>query len=160
MESLSDVLDQRSRQMDGVSDQAVAKTKAWDHTLGERTKALTRVSKEVSDRAREVARTMDHQTKDLKEASGEAASMAETLKARTDEAGAEDFLRRAAFISERLQSLAVDMTRLMEATITEDDWRRFNKGEKGVFVRKLLGFREKSKLAAIKLAYPLDAHTH
>ena len=139
-----------------MSDQAVAKMKAWDHTLGERSVALTKVSKDVSDRAREVARTMDRQTKDLKEASREAATIVETLKARADEAGAEDFLRRAAFISEGLQSLAVDMTRLMEAAITDDDWRRFNKGEKGVFVRKLLGFREKSKLATIRPKYQDD----
>jgi hypothetical protein len=44
----------------------------------------------------------------------------------------------------------------MEATITDDDWRRFNKGEKGLFVRKLLGFREKSKLAAIRQKYQDD----
>jgi len=44
----------------------------------------------------------------------------------------------------------------METTITEDDWRRFNKGEKGVFVRKMLGFREKSRLASVKQRYQED----
>ena len=64
--------------------------------------------------------------------------------------------RRATFISERLQSLAVDMNRLLETTVSEDDWRRFNRGEKGIFVRKMLGFREKAKLDAIKQKYQDD----
>ncbi|HEY9163582.1 MAG TPA: hypothetical protein VIN57_03140, partial [Magnetovibrio sp.] len=40
--------------------------------------------------------------------------------------------------------------------ITEDDWRRFNKGEKGIFVRKMLGFKEKNTLTAIKVMYQED----
>jgi len=51
---------------------------------------------------------------------------------------------------ERLQSLAVDMNRLLETEVTDDDWRRYNRGERGVFVRKILGFREKAKLAVIR----------
>ena len=36
------------------------------------------------------------------------------------------------------------MSRVLETQITEDDWRRFTKGKKGVFVRKMLGFRERA----------------
>ena len=156
LESLGDALNQRAREVGSVSGQALTKVEAWDRTLRERTEALTRASDDVAGRARDVAKAMDRQVKDLKEASREAASLAESLKARTDQAGADDFLRSAAFILEGLQSVAVDMNRLMEATISEDDWRRFNKGEKGIFVRKLLGFREKAKLAAIKRKYQED----
>ena len=67
-----------------------------------------------------------------------------------------DFLRRSAFITEKLQSLAVDLARIAEVPITEDDWRRFSKGEKGIFVRKMLGFKEKNTLAAIKAVYQED----
>jgi hypothetical protein len=44
----------------------------------------------------------------------------------------------------------------MEVPITEDDWRRVSRGEKGIFVRKILGFREKSRLAAIGRKYRED----
>ena len=57
---------------------------------------------------------------------------------------------------ERLQSLAVDMNRLLETEVSEDDWRRYNRGERGIFVRKILGFREKSKLAVIREHYQED----
>ncbi len=72
------------------------------------------------------------------------------------EAGLEEFIHQASFISERLQSLAVDMNRVLETTITEEDWQRFNKGETGVFVRKMLGFREKARLGAIQGKYQED----
>ena len=87
---------------------------------------------------------------------GDASELVVALKAHAKEAGLDDFLRRATFISERLQSLAVDMSRLMETSISEDDWKRFNKGEKGLFVRKMLGFREKARLASIKQRYQND----
>ena len=86
----------------------------------------------------------------------EAATLLDDLKAETHQVGVDDFLRRASFISERLQSIAVDMNRVLETRLSEDDWRRFNKGEKGVFVRKMLGFREKSKLATISKKYEDD----
>ena len=38
----------------------------------------------------------------------------------------------------------------------EEDWRRFNRGERGIFVRKILGFREKNRLAAISEKYRED----
>ena len=44
----------------------------------------------------------------------------------------------------------------MKTQITEDDWRRFNKGEQGIFVRKMLGFRKKAKLASIRDKYQVD----
>jgi hypothetical protein len=49
------------------------------------------------------------------------------------------------------------MNRVLETTISEDEWRRFNKGEKGIFVRKMLGFREKTRLNAIREKYQQDA---
>jgi len=66
-------------------------------------------------------------------------------------------MHQSSFINERLQSLAVDMNRVLETQISEDDWQRFNRGEKGVFVRKMLGFREKVKLASIKEKYQTDS---
>ena len=129
----------------------------WDLTLGQRTEALSSASAEVASRAHQMADAISRQTKDLREASEDAGGLVDTLKKQTRRVGTEDFLRRAAFISEGLQSLAVDMNRLMETQISEEDWKRFNRGEKGVFVRKLLGFREKAKLAAINQRCQEDA---
>ena len=92
----------------------------------------------------------------MRSASNEANALLEALQGRKAEAGIQDFVNQASFISERLQSIAVDMSRVMETQITEDDWRRFNKGEQGIFVRKMLGFREKAKLVSIRDKYQVD----
>jgi len=92
----------------------------------------------------------------MREVSNEARALVEALKQRRDEAGYDDFMHQATFISERLQSVAVDMNRVLETTISEDDWKRFNKGERGIFVRKMLGFREKAKIAVIREKYQRD----
>ena len=68
-----------------------------------------------------------------------------------------DFAQQASFITEKLQSISVDMTRILEVEITDRDWRRYNKGERGIFVRKMLGFREKSRLASIAKKYQEDS---
>ena len=56
-----------------------------------------------------------------------------------------------------LQSLAIDMNRILETELSEDDWQRYSKGEKGLFVRKMLGMRERSRLAAVAQRYREDS---
>jgi hypothetical protein len=92
----------------------------------------------------------------MRKASNEANALVKALEERTKEADVKDYIHQSSFITERLQSIAVDMSRVLETQITEDDWRRFNKGEKGVFVRKMLGFREKARLGAIREKYQED----
>jgi len=77
----------------------------------------------------------------------------ETLSQRKDDTLAVDFLQQMGFVTERLQSASVDLTRALEVPISEDEWRRFNQGEKGIFVRKMLGFREKARLEDIARLY-------
>ena len=147
--ALAEMLAQRGREVATVSDQALARIGQWDQTLEGRSRALGAVTDQVTGQARQMTKALDAQAKDLQQASWKAQALTETLKLRTDEVGSEDFLRHAAFVSERLQSLAVDMNRLMETSVSEEDWRRYSSGERSIFVRKILGFREKSKLAAI-----------
>ena len=66
-------------------------------------------------------------------------------------------MQNAKFVNERLESLAVDMNRVLETSISEEEWRRFNKGETSIFVRKMLGFREKTKLNIIRDKYQQDS---
>jgi aspartyl/asparaginyl beta-hydroxylase (cupin superfamily) len=99
---------------------------------------------------------VDERTENVRNASSEASALLASLTETTETAALEDFTRQATFISERLQSIAVDISRVLETQVSEDDWRRFNKGEKGIFVRKLLGFREKTKLQQIRQMYQED----
>ena len=98
---------------------------------------------------------LDIRTKEMKKIASESAELIERLKVHKSESDLDSFVYQATFISEKLQSVAVDMNRILETPISEEDWERFNLGQRGVFVRKMLGFREKSKLSSIKEKYQL-----
>ena len=63
-----------------------------------------------------------------------------------------------ALVSEGLESVAIDINRIMETRITEDDWKRYNRGEKSVFLRKILGMRNRAKLAKINQLHRQDSN--
>jgi len=146
----------RAKEIDKVTAKALGQINHWDKLVRESAGILGQTAGQVSKQAETVTAALKEQTEEMKLTVGDASELVVALKAHAKEAGLDDFLRRATFISERLQSLAVDMSRLMETSISEDDWKRFNKGEKGLFVRKMLGFREKARLASIKQRYQSD----
>jgi hypothetical protein len=100
---------------------------------------------------------LQRQIADMREATREAQDILRILNERRRQAGTQEFLRDATFVMERLQSLAIDMSRILETELSEEDWQRYSKGEKGLFVRKMLGMRERSRLAAISQRYREDA---
>ncbi len=156
MSALAGSMGSRATEIDVVTTKALGKINHWDKLVRESANILGQTAEEVNKQAETVTEALKEQTEEMKLTVGDASELVVALKAHTKEAGLDDFLRRATFISERLQSLAVDMSRLMETSITENDWKRFNKGEKGLFVRKMLGFREKARLASIKQRYQND----
>ncbi len=156
VESLSRALGRRAQELSSVTEVALGKVAAWDQRVSSHSDSLTRITASVAQNASQITQALDYQTTEMRQASTEASALLESLKGRQQEAGIQDFIHQSSFISERLQSIAVDMSRVLETQITEDDWRRFNKGETGVFVRKMLGFREKARLGAIRDKYQTD----
>ena len=136
---------------------ALGKVGAWDKSVRSHVDALSKATADVARKSHEINQVLDSRTEEVRTASNEASALLATLKERTDKTSLEEFTRQATFISERLQSLAVDVSRVLETQVSEEDWRRFNKGEKGIFVRKLLGFRERAKLQQIRQTYQEDS---
>ena len=156
MEALGETLGKRAQDVGTISAQAISKVEAWDKSVESHVDALLKSSSKVAHHGQAVTKALSGQTVELKEASQTAQTLVASLKSQTDKVAMDDFLHRATFILERLQSVAVDMNRVLETNISEDDWARFNRGEKGVFVRKMLGFREKGRLAAIQQKFQED----
>jgi hypothetical protein len=154
--SLNETLVAQSDTVNTVSENAISKVNGWERVVKQRISEFGAASEKVSKQSASTTKSMAQQTSRLQEATEDAKNVMLEIKAQTETLSVEDFLRDATFILEKLQSLAVDMNRLLETTVSEEDWQRFNRGEKGVFVRKLLGFREKAKLAAIRGRYQED----
>ena len=155
--SLSKAIGRRAHELSSVTEVALGKVATWDQKVRSHSDALSQITASVAQRASQVTQAVEYQTVKMRQASDETNAILEALQERKQEAGLAYFMHQSSFISERLQSLAVDMNRVLETQISEDDWQRFNRGEKGVFVRKMLGFREKAKLASIKEKYQTDS---
>src|SRR3546814_14504876 len=67
---------------------------------------------------------------------------AEAWRKATQALRGERFLKTAAFITGHLNSMASDITRLLNRDLSEDLWRRYYKGERGLFTRKLIDQRD------------------
>ena len=156
MEALSGAVQRRAGELSSATETALAKVAAWDRHVRSHADALSQTTAQAAESAEVAARLMESQTQEMRETTNEARTLIETLKERRGKAAMSDFMQQAGYVNERLQSLAVDMNRVLETTISEDDWRRYNKGETGVFVRKMLGFREKVKLNIVRDKYQRD----
>jgi len=68
------------------------------------------------------------------------------------------FLRASRLIIDDLNSVGVDLTRLMDKPLAEKLWRQFARGDKSVFLRAMLDDAETRKLqSTIKTRYQDDA---
>jgi hypothetical protein len=73
----------------------------------------------------------------LTQASREAEQRLRDLENREDHQDIERFLNASTFVIEKLESLAVDISRIFAPSKEEDMWRRYHKGDQGVFLRHL-----------------------
>src|SRR3546814_13392459 len=88
--------------------------------------------------------SFDRQAARLTQASADAAEQAESLRERDLSARRDLFLKTARFIIEDLNSTAIDLTRVLHDEVTEADWKRYVRGDRGVFARTLLRARQNS----------------
>jgi hypothetical protein len=87
----------------------------------------------------------DNQATKLLKASATAAEQARSLQEEDLTMRRDLFLKTARFIVEDLNSLSIDLTRLLDAEVPDADWKRYTNGDRTIFTRNLL----KGKQAAI-----------
>jgi len=155
--AIGDVLEENSGKAEDLSEMAVSRIENVQRALHRSTDNLSTTAHTVAAHGTALSKTLGKHTAELTSASRDAARLTKALKEHHDNVGAEDFMRTSSLIQESLQSIAVDITRILEISITEDDWKRYTKGDKGIFVRKLVGFRDKNKLPLIKQKFEKDS---
>jgi len=151
--SATDSLESRAQDVQQVSDLAMEKLGAWDDNLKKRSELLRKTWSDAAHEAHDAAKAMEQQTKTMGELNRHAKTLSKDLKEVDAKVGTEEFMRRHAFVVESLQSLGVDITRELEIGITEEEWRRFTRGDRSIFIRKLAALKDRSKLNALKDAY-------
>ena len=101
-------------------------------------------------------RSFRTQTKELIKASEEAAIQSRAVRESDVMARRELFLRTATIMIEDLNSVAIDINRIIEDDIPEEVWRNYRKGDKGIFARRLLRKKTNFSIPEIETHYATD----
>ena len=66
---------------------------------------------------------------DLNDVSKKARVISKSLQEHVELTGTEDFLKKMSLVSESLESVAIDINRVLETRLSEEDWQRYSKGD-------------------------------
>ena len=114
--------------------------------LKDESEAFMRAAEKAAEDALISGNKIEKQTASLSAAATRAKQEAETLSQRKDKIRNEQFMKSTSFIMENLNSLTIDLNRIMDSSLSEELWRRYRKGEKSIFTRKLLKSRDAEKI--------------
>ena len=154
---VGETVSRRAGEASVASSRAMDDMESWGLSIKKGTDELTAASGKLANDAKEVSNTVARQTTELSQTSKQAVEITNALKQLVTKSGHEDFLSRMALVSEGLESIAIDINRIMETRITEEDWKRYSRGDNSVFLRKILGMRNKARLAKINQLYRSDS---
>ena len=68
-----------------------------------------------------------------------------------------DFARRAALITESLNSTAIDIAKALSADVSETAWASYLRGDRGIFTRRAVSLLEGGEARAVQQHYETDA---
>jgi hypothetical protein len=100
-------------------------------------------------KANAVGETFDQQAVRLTQASVEASEQASKLADQELVSRRDLFLKTARFIIEDLNSTSIDLTRILRNDVPESNWKRYMKGDRGIFARSLLKGRQAALAAKV-----------
>jgi chromosome segregation ATPase len=117
------------------------------------------VAEEMAEKMREAAETGRGAVVQLRDQLGRVHELTSNLEARIAHAREQaeenvdnDFSRRVALITERLNSTAIDLDKFLATEVSETAWTSYLKGDRGIFTRKavrLLDNREAREIAEL-----------
>ena len=129
----------------------------WTDAMEKGAADFSTTSNRITKDANKMVDNVKQQTEDLNDISKKARVISKSLQEHVELTGTEDFLKKMSLVSESLESVAIDINRVLETRLSEEDWQRYSKGDKGLFLRKILGIRNRAKLAKINKLHRQDA---
>src|SRR5690606_13547279 len=116
--------------------------------LKSESEAFRKAAETAAEEASTSGQRIEKQMMSLTTAAAKAKLEADRLAEKKSRTRNEQFMKSTAFIMENLNSLTIDLNRILDSSLSEDLWRRYRKGEKGIFTRKLLKARDAEKIRA------------
>jgi len=106
--------------------------------------------------SREAAVQLRDQLSKVNELAGNLERRVEQARQRAEEQVDGDFARRAALITEALNSNAIDIARALDSDVTDTAWASYLRGDRGVFTRRAVKLLDNAEAKAVAQIYEGD----
>jgi mRNA degradation ribonuclease J1/J2 len=110
----------------------------------------------ITEQTGRAGASFGRQVEQLMATAQKAADTARQLDESHDRAHTGKFLDHTAYVIEQLHSIAVDIARLYQPSVEEELWKRYYKGDQGVFLRHITKTLSRQKFEAIQRTYQTD----
>lgn len=111
----------------------------------------------AADASRESALQMRDQLAKVDELTANLENRVTRARERAEEQVDNDFARRAALITESLNSAAIDIAQRLSADVSETAWASYLRGDRGIFTRRAVTLLDSADVKAVQQHYNGDA---
>ena len=142
---------------ESISEQsAEAIDKAIRFRTSEAIGELEQAAAHASGVSREAARQLRDQLAKVDELAGNLETRVTRARERAEERVDNDFARRAALITESLNSNAIDISKALSNDVTDTAWASYLRGDRGIFTRRAVRLLENPEAREIAEIYDED----
>jgi hypothetical protein len=153
---VGDLAERKAEALTQAAETALTRTQDLGKAMETRGTGLEKRVLDVTRRVEAMGQSFREQASDLIAASDAAAQQARELTAKAGEHKREVFLRSATVMIEELNSVAFDIDRLLEDDVPDDLLKRYQKGDRSVFARRLLRQRDRFTRGEVEKLYARD----
>lgn len=107
--------------------------------------------------SRETAIQMRDQLTKVDELAGNLEARVSRARERAEEQVDNDFARRAALITESLNSSSIDIAKALSADVSETAWASYLRGDRGIFTRRAVSLLEAAEAKAVQAHYEAES---
>ncbi len=146
----------RARDLKLASEAAVEQVQYVQDTLKTYSGELTSALDKAASSAGTVSENFREQALALVRASESAESQARVIRENSFDSRRDMFLKASKFVIEDLNSVAIDLNRILDRQSADRLWSKFSRGDRGIFVRNMLADDDKRARTTISSKYHED----
>lgn len=149
-------------EIEAIAEQlGTATSEAMAQVLKGRGAELVARLEEALDNAGEASRQTAIELRDqlakINELAGNLENRVTRARERAEEQVDNDFARRAALITEALNSTAIDIAKALSSDVSETAWASYLRGDRGIFTRRAVSLLDNAEAKAVQQHYESDA---
>ncbi len=146
----------QSEALNNSAGEAIAKLENLLIAMRENSSEVEEVNDKLSANALKVGGALSRHVQALISASDTAEEQVKKLDKKSLDVSHDNFLKEASFIIEKLQAVAVDITRIFQPNVEEELWKKYYNGDRAAFMRYLIKALDKHQVSSIRKLFEHD----